>query len=162
MARPYGKLSIAFWLFRAELTGGFQGFWHQVLLRWRVGCLCRREQNGSDQFVWLCGSRGAMVDRKPHRLEARPSNNNTTVPAHVSNLRRSMSINRFLPVRSPQLSYSASCCRNSRMPLEFSPVPLHTVQLPVSQPPCQQTMEREMGITTMGSVCVIHPPSPRA
>ena len=64
--------------------------------------------------------------------------------------------------RSVRLSYSASCCRNSRMPLEFSPVPLHTVQLPVSQPPCQQTMEREMGTTTMGSVCVIHPPSSRA
>ena len=63
-----------------------------------------------------------------------------------------LSIDFFQYVR---LGYSASCCRNSRMPLE-------SVQLPVLQPPCQQTMEREMGTTTMGPVRVLHPPSSRA
>lgn len=87
--------------FCPELTSGVQGVWHQVLLRRRIGCLCRREQNGSDQLVRLRSPRLAVVDQKSLGLEARAANKDATVPSRVFRLWWGVSINRFLPVRPP-------------------------------------------------------------
>jgi hypothetical protein len=84
-----------------ELTGGFQGLWHQVLLRRRVGRLCRWDQSRDDRLVRLQNPRFTMVDQWPHGLEAQHSDNNAAVPTCVSNLRPGVSINRLLPVRPP-------------------------------------------------------------